>query len=75
MKWPLKVSGKYERLEQFPLVNLEEEYDYSTEEEQVVKAKKHMHKEGYQAIEFFVRDDPILLVENFFKYVKEDNNQ
>jgi hypothetical protein len=58
------VTGKYDRLADFPLHGLEEEYDYDTEEEQLLKAKKHMVNECVLAIEFFIKEDPVLLVEN-----------
>lgn len=52
------------RLDGYPLYNLEPEYDYESDLEQVYTAKKHMVNESYLAIEFSTKDDPIVLVEN-----------
>ena len=43
---------------------MEHEYDYQSEEEQVYVAKRSMMNEGYMAIEFFIKEDPLLLVDN-----------
>ena len=48
----------------YPLHDLEEEYDYETDQEQIYKAKKHNINENYLAIEFFTKEDPMVLVEN-----------
>lgn len=64
LKVHLKYPGRYEKLISFPLHGLEEEYDYDTEEEQIYTAKKHMIDECLMAVEFFIKDDPVLLVEN-----------
>ena len=51
-------------ISEYPLENLEEEYDYQSDEEQVYSAKKHMVKETIMAIEFFAKEDPLILVDN-----------
>ena len=44
--------------------NLELEYDYDTDEEQLKSAKEMLMKDNISAIDFVVKDDPILLVGN-----------
>ena len=60
----LKKCSAYYKPEDFPMHELEQEYDYASDEEQVYTAKKHMINEGLLAIEFFTKDDPLVLVEN-----------
>jgi hypothetical protein len=48
----------------YPLHDLEEEFDYETDRDQVFKAKNHNINETFMAIEFFTKDDPLMLVEN-----------
>jgi hypothetical protein len=43
---------------------LEMEYDYDTDEEQIYRAKKLMIKENMMAVDYFVKEDPLLLVGN-----------
>lgn len=43
---------------------LEMEYDYDTDQEQIDRAKKLLNRENIMAIEYFVKDDPLLLVGN-----------
>ena len=43
---------------------LEVEYDYDTDEEQLTHSKKMLLHELFQAIDFFIKEDPIKLVEN-----------
>lgn len=43
---------------------LELEYDYETDEDQMYKAKELLIRETVQAVQFFVTDDPELLVGN-----------
>ena len=43
---------------------LEQEYDYDSDSEQVYRARKHLLDEQKMAIEFFVKEDPIMLVSN-----------
>lgn len=43
---------------------LELEYDYDTDEEQIYRAKSLLMKENLKAIDFFVKEEPILLVGN-----------
>jgi len=44
--------------------NLELEYDNDTDEEQIYRAKKYLLSESKMAIEFVVKDDPVMLVSN-----------
>ena len=48
----------------FNMKNLELEYDYDTDEEQLKSAKEMLMKDNISAIDFVVKDDPILLVGN-----------
>jgi len=43
---------------------LEVEYDYDTENEQLVYSKDMLKRDLLQAIEFYIREDPFKLVEN-----------
>ena len=40
------------------------EYDYDTDEEQIQRAKKLLKRENVMAIEYFVKEEPLLLVGN-----------
>ena len=60
----LKFGEKGSKINDYCLDNLEVEYDYDTDEEQLYRAKKHSMTEANMAIEFFVKDDPLLLVGN-----------
>lgn len=60
----MDYPDKYSRLCDFPLTKLEEEYDYETDSEQIYTAKKHMLTESIMAIEFYIKEDPVLLVQN-----------
>jgi hypothetical protein len=48
----------------FDMSKLEIEYDYDTDLEQVDRSKRMLLKELDQAIDFFVKEDPIKLVDN-----------
>ena len=43
---------------------MHEECDYSTDEENVCKAQRTLNNELYMAIQFYVEEDPLDLVEN-----------
>jgi hypothetical protein len=48
----------------FNMKKLEIEYDYSTDHEQITRSVKMLNIELTEAINFFVCDDPLKLVEN-----------
>lgn len=48
----------------FNMKKLELEYDYDTDDEQLLAAKKMLTKENMDAIEYFVKEDPLILVGN-----------
>jgi hypothetical protein len=48
----------------FNMDKLELEYDYDTDEEQMHSAKEMLVNENLSAIEFCVKEDPLLLVGN-----------
>jgi hypothetical protein len=52
------------KINDYSLDKLELEYDYDTDDEQIYRAKKHLLTEQKMAIEFYVKDDPIMLVGN-----------
>jgi len=52
------------KINDYSLDKLELEYDYDTDEEQVYRAKKHLLHEQKMAVEFYIKDDPIMLVGN-----------
>jgi hypothetical protein len=48
----------------FDMTKLEVEYDYDTDSEQLENSHTMLLRELKQAIEFFVTDDPLKLVDN-----------
>lgn len=48
----------------FNMKKLELEYDYDTDEEQLNAAKRMLTKENIDAVEYFVKEDPLILVGN-----------
>jgi len=68
--FPLYFQQQLKHLKSSDIINqcemgkLEVEYDYETDFEQQTHAKKMLKSELTQAIDFFVEDDPIKLVEN-----------
>ena len=48
----------------FDMSKLEVEYDYDTDEEQITHSTKMLLRELEQAIEYFVMEDPLKLVDN-----------
>lgn len=48
----------------FDMSKLEVEYDYDTDGEQLKHSQKMLLKELFAAIDFFIKDDPIKLVDN-----------
>lgn len=48
----------------FDMSKLEIEYDYDTDEEQIYRAKKLLKNENFFAVEYYVKDDPFILVGN-----------
>ena len=57
-------DGEKKRILDFDMSKLEMEYDYETDQEQIDRAKKLINRENIMAIEYFVKDDPLLLVGN-----------
>ena len=64
LKQELK-KGHGKTLLDFNMNKLELEYDYNTDEDQLLAAKRLLNRENYDAIEFCVDNDPLLLVDNF----------
>lgn len=48
----------------FDMSLLEEEYDYETDENQVLRGKKDFEKDLYDAVVFYVQDCPRKFVRN-----------
>ena len=48
----------------FDASKLETEYDCDTDQEQINNCKRFLEVDLYDAIDFFIKDDPIHLVEN-----------
>jgi hypothetical protein len=57
---------KHPEITNFDMTKLEVEYDYDTDEEQRIHSQKMLKIELYRAIEFFVMEDPVKLVDNIF---------
>ena len=49
---------------QFDITKLELEYDYDTDIEQIAKCKEMLENELRETVDFFLKDDPLKLVEN-----------
>jgi hypothetical protein len=54
----------------FDMRKLEVEYDYDTDDEQKEHSKNMLLRELTQAIDFFVTEDPIKLVDNVLLRLK-----
>ena len=52
----------------FNMDKLELEYDYDTDDEQLKAAKEMLMTENISAVEFTIKEDPILLVGNLQIY-------
>jgi hypothetical protein len=50
----------------FDMTKLEVEYDYDTDEEQQSQSRKMLLHELQQAIDFYIREDPLKLVDNIY---------
>lgn len=48
----------------FNMKKLELEYDYDTDEEQICAAKSMLWRENIDAVDYFVKEDPLILVGN-----------
>ena len=48
----------------FNMKKLELEYDYDTDEDQLMAARRMLTKENIDAVEYFVKEDPLILVGN-----------
>lgn len=46
---------------------LEEEYDYETDELGIFNGKRVLETDLYDAVEFFVQDNPLIFTENLDK--------
>jgi hypothetical protein len=52
------------RMNEFPTAELEDEYDYDTDDSGLYTAKRHLAKETRDAIDFCNRENPQMLVSN-----------
>ena len=59
-------DGVKKRILDFDMSKLEMEYDYDTDQEQIDRAKRLLGRENVMAIDYFVKDEPLLLVGNLF---------
>lgn len=59
-------NGEKKRILDFDMSKLEMEYDYDTDQEQIDRAKHLLSRETIMAIDYFVKDDPLLLVGNLY---------
>lgn len=59
---PTQQDGS--RLVDFNIEKLEQEYDYDTDEGQLLAAKAMLMKENMDAIQFYVKEEAIVLVDN-----------
>jgi hypothetical protein len=60
----MKEYNDHNILKEFDMAKLEVEYDYETDREQEIHSKKMLLKELAEAIDFYILEDPIKLVEN-----------
>ena len=59
-------NGDKKRILDFDMSKLEMEYDYDTDQEQIDRVKNLLSRETIMAIDYFVKDDPLLLVGNLY---------
>jgi hypothetical protein len=57
-------DGKGKLILDFNMSKLEQEYDYDTDDDQLMTAKEMLVQETISAVEFCVKEDPLLLVGN-----------
>jgi hypothetical protein len=57
-------DGKGKLILDFNMNKLEQEYDYDTDDDQLMTAKEMLVQETISAVEFCVKEDPLLLVGN-----------
>ena len=61
----LAIRGKQNQsVYGYDMQRLEVEYDYETDTEQIFQATDMLSRDLYHAVEFFMKDDPLLLVDN-----------
>lgn len=60
---------------QYDMSKLELEYDYETDEEQLWRAKKLLKMDCIQAFDYFVKEDPVLLVGNLHRTFNDEPDQ
>lgn len=53
-----------ESVSRFDMTRLEVEYDYDTETEQIKQSMNMLRDDLKDAIDFFVKQDPLMLIEN-----------
>lgn len=58
-----KVVSKY--ILDFNMKKLEPEYDYDTDEDQLQAARQMLMNDNFDAIQYFIHQDPLDLVGNF----------
>ena len=61
----LKDLDRRSRVSRYDMSKLEVEYDYDTESEQIAHSKTMLNTDLYDAIEWFVMEDPLNIVNNF----------
>lgn len=60
----LSTIRNNEEITQFDMGKLEVEWDYDTDAEQIKVSHRVLTRDLFAAVEFFVKDDPINLIEN-----------
>lgn len=63
-----RTADKKRLILDFNMGKLELEYDYDTDEEQLRSAKEMLVQENISAVEFVVKEDPLLLVGNLNEF-------
>ena len=64
----MKIFDKKTVIHDFDMSKLEVEYDYDTDSEQRTHSKEMLSFELCQAIDFFVKEEPLKLVGNLAYY-------
>jgi len=52
----------------FDAAQLEQEYDYETDQETIELNRKFLNQDLFHAVEFFVKECPLTLVDNLTAY-------
>ncbi len=53
------------KIMRYDMSNLEEEYDYETDQDHIARSKRLLETDLFDAVDFFLKEDPLLIIQNF----------